>query len=60
MRLLSKISLTISWLVFAYKEERVIVNGKLESIWDVKIIDIPNGGLVKDILLSDKEELSKE
>lgn len=60
MKLLSTISLTISLLVFAYKEERVIVNGKLESICDMKIINITNGGLVKDILLSDKEELSKE
>ncbi len=57
--LLSVSGLTISWLVFAYTEEIVIVKGKLEPIGDVKIINIPSGGVVKDILVSDGEEVSK-
>ena len=57
--LLSVSGLTISWLAFAYTEEIVIVKGKLEPIGDVKIINIPSGGVVKDILVSDGEEVSK-
>jgi len=57
--LISASGLTISWLAFAYTEEIVIVKGKLEPIGDVKIINIPSGGVVKDILVSDGEEVSK-
>ena len=57
--LLSVSGLTISWLAFAYTEEIVIVKGKLEPIGDVKIINIPSGGVVKDIFVSDGEEVSK-
>ena len=57
--LISISGLTISWLAFAYTEEIVIVKGKLEPIGDVKIINIPSGGVVKDILVSDGEEVSK-
>ena len=46
-------------MAFAYTEEIVIVKGKLEPIGDVKIINIPSGGVVKDILVSDGEEVSK-
>ena len=49
--LISVSGLTISWLAFAYTEEIVIVKGKLEPIGDVKIINIPSGGVVKDILV---------
>ena len=58
--LISTSGLTISWLAFAYTEEIVIVKGKLEPIGDVKIINIPSGGVVKDILVSDGEEVSKD
>ena len=57
--LLSVSGLTISWLAFAYTEEIVIVKGKLEPIGDVKIINIHSGGVVKDILVSNGEEVSK-
>ena len=57
--LISISGLTLSWLAFAYTEEIVIVKGKLEPIGDVKIINIPSGGVVKDILVSDGEEVSK-
>ena len=58
--LITTSGLTISWLAFAYTEEIVIVKGKLEPIGDVKIINIPSGGVVKDILVSDGEEVSKD
>ena len=57
--LISTSGLTMSWLAFAYTEEIVIVKGKLEPIGDVKIINIPSGGVVKDILVSDGEQVSK-
>ena len=57
--LISVSGLTISWLALAYTEEIVIVKGKLEPIGDVKIINIPSGGVVKDILVSNGEEVSK-
>ena len=58
--LISTSGLTISWLAFAYTEEIVIVKGKLEPIGDVKIINIPSGGVVKNILVKNGEEVSKE
>ena len=58
--LISTSGLTITWLAFAYTEEIVIVKGKLEPVGDVKIINIPTGGVVKDILVSDGEEVFKE
>ena len=58
--LISTSGLTITWLAFAYTEEIVIVKGKLEPVGDVKIINIPTGGVVKDILVSDGEEVFKD
>ena len=58
--LISTSGLTISWLAFAYTEEIVIVKGKLEPIGDVKIINIPSGGVVKNILVKNGEEVSKD
>ena len=58
--LISTSSLTIGWLAFAYTEEIVIVKGKLEPIGDVKIINIPSGGVVKNILVKNGEEVSKD
>ena len=58
--LISTSSLTIIWLAFAYTEEIIIVRGKLEPIGDVKIINIPSGGVVKDILVKNGEEVSKD
>ena len=58
--LISTSGLTIIWLAFAYTEEIVIVKGKLEPIGDVKIINIPSGGVVKNILVKNGEEVSKD
>ncbi len=58
--LISTSSLIITWLAFAYTEEIVIVKGKLEPIGDVKIINIPSGGVVKDILVKNGDEVSKD
>ena len=58
--LISTSGLTITWLAFAYTEEIVIVKGKLEPIGDVKIINIPSGGVVKNILVKNGEEVSKD
>ena len=58
--LISTSGLTITWLAFAYTEEIIIVRGKLEPIGDVKIVNIPSGGVVKDILVKNGEEVSKD
>ena len=58
--LISTSGFTITWLAFAYTEEVIIVRGKLEPIGDVKIINIPSGGVVKDILVKNGEEVSKD
>ena len=51
--------LGISWLVFAYTDEVVIVNGKLEPIGDVKKLQIPIGGVVKEILVKSGDKVTK-
>ena len=56
--LISTSGLTLSWLAFSYTEEIVLVKGKLEPIGDVKIINIPLGGVVKDILVKNGDEVS--
>ncbi len=58
--LISTSGLIITWLAFAYTEEIIIVRGKLEPIGDVKIINIPSGGVVKDILVKNGDEVSKD
>ena len=58
--LISTSGLAIIWLAFAYTEEIIIVRGKLEPIGDVKIINIPSGGVVKNILVKNGEEVSKD
>ena len=58
--LISTSGLTITWLALAYTEEIIIVRGKLEPIGDVKIINIPSGGVVKNILVKNGEEVSKD
>ena len=58
--LISTSGLIITWLAFAYTEEIIIVRGKLEPIGDVKIINIPSGGVVKNILVKNGDEVSKD
>ena len=52
--------LTFFWLAFASTEEIVIVKGKLEPIGNVKSIQLPFGGVVKEILVESGEEVSKD
>ena len=58
--LITSSGLYITWLALAYTEEIVIVEGKLEPIGDVKIINVPSGGVVKNILVKNEEEVSKD
>ena len=48
--LISTSGVAFTWLAFAYTEEIIIVRGKLEPIGDVKIINIPSGGVVQKYL----------
>ena len=58
--LITSSGLSITWLALAYTEEIVIVEGKLDPIGDVKIINVPSGGVVKNILVKNEEEVSKD
>ena len=58
--LITTSGLVFTWLAFAYTEEIVIVKGKLEPIGDVKTINIPSGGVVKDIFVSEGQEVSED
>ena len=57
--LIATTGLTITWLFLAYTDEVVMVQGKLEPVGDVKKIQIPEGGVIKDILVENGEEVSK-
>ena len=57
--LIASSGLTIFWLALAYTEEIVIVRGKLEPIGEVKEIQIPLSGVVKDILVKSGEIVSE-
>ena len=57
--LITTTGLSITWLFLAYTDEVVMVQGKLEPVGDVKKIQIPEGGVIKDILVENGEEVSK-
>ena len=57
--LITTTGLSITWLFLAYTDEVVMVRGKLEPVGDVKKIQIPEGGVIKDILVENGEEVSK-
>ena len=57
--LITSTGFAITWLVFAYTDEVVLVNGKLEPIGDVKKIQIPVGGVIKEILVKAGDKVSK-
>ena len=57
--LIASTGFAITWLVFAYTDEVVLVNGKLEPIGDVKKIQIPVGGVIKEILVKAGDKVSK-
>ncbi|WP_320667960.1 HlyD family secretion protein [Prochlorococcus sp. MIT 1307] len=49
----------ISWLALAKTDEIVMVQGKLEPIGKVKEIQIPVGGVIKEILVKSGERVKK-
>ena len=49
----------VTWLAVARTEEVVVVQGKLEPLGDVKEIQLPIGGVVKEILVSNGQSVSK-
>ena len=57
--LIASTGFAITWLVFAYTDEVVLVNGKLEPIGDVKKIQIPVGGVIKEILVKAGDRVSE-
>ncbi len=57
--LITTTGLSITWLFLAYTDEVVMVQGKLEPVGDVKKIQIPEGGVIKDILVKNGKEVSK-
>ena len=57
--LIASTGFAITWLIFAYTDEVVLVNGKLEPIGDVKKIQIPVGGVIKEILVKAGDKVSK-
>ena len=57
--LITTTGLGITWLFLAYTDEVVMVQGKLEPVGDVKKIQIPEGGVIKDILVENGKEVSK-
>ena len=57
--LIASTGFAITCLVFAYTDEVVLVNGKLEPIGDVKKIQIPVGGVIKEILVKAGDRVSE-
>ena len=57
--LIASTGFAVTWLIFAYTDEVVLVSGKLEPIGDVKKIQIPVGGVIKEILVKAGDKVSK-
>ena len=51
--------LCISWLSFAKTEEIIVVPGKIVPIGDVKNIQMPMGGIAKNILVSEGDYVER-
>ena len=51
--------LGISWLSFAKTEEIIVVPGKIVPIGDVKKIQMPMGGIAKEILVSEGDYVER-
>ena len=56
--LIASTGFVLIWIVFAYTDEVVLVNGKLEPIGDVKKIQIPVGGVIKEILVKSGDKVT--
>ena len=49
----------LAWLALAKTEEVVIATGKLEPIGDVKVVQMPVGGVLDKILVKDGERVKQ-
>ena len=56
--LIASTGFVLIWIVFAYTDEVVLVNGQLEPIGDVKKIQIPVGGVIKEILVRSGDKVT--
>ena len=50
--------LAIGWLAIAETEEIVVATGKLEPLGEVKPVQVPQGGVVEEILVKEGEKVS--
>ena len=57
--LIGTTGLAVGWLAIARTEEIVVAQGKLEPLGDVKEIQIPVGGVARDILIKGGDRVSK-
>ena len=57
--LIGTTAFAVGWLAIARTEEIVVAQGKLEPLGDVKEIQIPVGGVAKDILIKGGDRVSK-
>ena len=49
----------LAWLTFAQTEEVVVAPGKLEPIGDVKTVQVPLGGVLDQVLVTDGQRVRK-
>lgn len=58
--LIGTTSFAIAWLALARTEEVVVAQGKLEPVGSVKEIQIPVGGVARDILVKGGDQVKKD
>ena len=49
----------LAWLAFAKTDEVLIATGKLQPIGDVKVVQMPVGGVLQTMLVKDGEKVIK-
>ncbi|KZR70275.1 Hemolysin secretion protein D, plasmid [Prochlorococcus marinus str. MIT 1313] len=57
--LIGTTAFAVGWLTIARTEEIVVAQGKLEPLGDVKEIQVPVGGIARDILIKGGDRVSK-
>ncbi|WP_411867721.1 HlyD family secretion protein [Vulcanococcus limneticus] len=57
--LISTTGLGLAWLALAQTEEVVVAPGKLQPIGDVKVVQMPVGGVLDTMLVKDGERVKK-
>ena len=57
--LMGTTAFAVGWLAFAKTDEVVMAPGKLEPIGDVKTVQMPQGGVLKEMLVKEGERVSK-